>query len=167
MCDDRLKYFRPIKTEVPEDKNQRSRQKWKESQEEKRRQAAQSKLNMLLFRHKELLKKDIMKKRTLLEKELQIEVQREVTLELNARAKNESKAEEIVRTGSGKRKSAPVPAANIQPPKVSGRGMAGRPKKSAGRVQSNSFSPPSSSQHSKKEKLYCICRTPYDDTKYV
>lgn len=157
--------FSPVKVESNEDKNPRSRQKWKESQEEKRRLAAQSKLNVLLFRHKELLKKDILKKRALLEKELQIDIQREISLELSSRAKHESKAEEVIRTGSGKRKSVPVPAASIQAPKLSTRGIAGRPKKSTGRLQSNSMSPPSSSQSGKKEKLYCICRTPYDDTK--
>lgn len=47
----------------------------KDSQEEKRKNHIQSKLQILLFRHKELLKKDILKKRALLEKELQIEIQ--------------------------------------------------------------------------------------------
>jgi nucleosome-remodeling factor subunit BPTF len=49
--------------------------KWRESQEERRRQQVQTKLQVLLFRHKELLKKDMIKKRALLEKELQIEIQ--------------------------------------------------------------------------------------------
>jgi nucleosome-remodeling factor subunit BPTF len=35
----------------------------------------QTKLQVLLFRHKELLKKDMIKKRALLEIELQIEIQ--------------------------------------------------------------------------------------------
>lgn len=149
-----------------DEKNSRSRQKWKENQEEKRRQAAQSKLNVLLFRHKELLKKDILKKRALLEKELQIDIQREISVELSSRSKqHENKTEEVIRTGSGKRKSVPVPAAALQPPKSGSRGVSGRPKKSSGRLQSNSMSPPSSSQTGKKEKLYCVCRTPYDDTK--
>lgn len=157
--------FSPVKAENNEDKNPRSRQKWKESQEEKRRQAAQSKLNVLLFRHKELLKKDILKKRALLEKELQIDIQREISMELNSRVKHENKTEESVRSGSGKRKSVPVPAASLQPPKVGGKGIAGRPRKSSVRLQPISMSPPSSSQPGKKEKLYCLCRTPYDDTK--
>lgn len=44
-------------------------------QEEKKRQQIQTKLQVLLFRHKELLKKDILKKRALLEKDLQIQIQ--------------------------------------------------------------------------------------------
>lgn len=46
--------------------------KW---QEERKRQQIQTKLQVLLFRHKELLKKDILKKRALLEKDLQIVIQ--------------------------------------------------------------------------------------------
>ncbi|EEB14731.1 fetal alzheimer antigen, falz, putative [Pediculus humanus corporis] len=146
-----LKIFSPTKADGIDEKNSRSRQKWKENQEEKRRQAAQSKLNVLLFRHKELLKKDILKKRALLEKELQIDIQREISVELSSRSKqHENKTEEVIRTGSGKRKSVPVPAAALQPPKSGSRGVSGRPKNQTG----------------KKEKLYCVCRTPYDDTKF-
>lgn len=48
-----------------------------------------------LYRQKELLKKDILKKRVLLEKELQIEIQKELAVELAARANQErSKQEE-------------------------------------------------------------------------
>lgn len=44
--------------------------------DERRRAAStQSRLQMLLFKHKELLKKDIIKKRGLLEKELGVEIQ--------------------------------------------------------------------------------------------
>lgn len=46
-----------------------------ETQEEKKKLAMRTKLQVLLFRHKEMLKKDILKKRALLEKELQIEIQ--------------------------------------------------------------------------------------------
>lgn len=50
--------------------------KLKESQEQNRRkQQLPSKMQVLLFRHKELLKKDILKRRAMLEKELQIDVQ--------------------------------------------------------------------------------------------
>lgn len=49
--------------------------KWKESQDERKKQQLLTKLQVVLFRHKELLVKDMKKKRTLLEKELQIEIQ--------------------------------------------------------------------------------------------
>lgn len=46
-------------------------------------------IKIRLYRHKEQLKKDILKKRVLLEKELQIEIQKELVSELAARAKQE------------------------------------------------------------------------------
>lgn len=47
----------------------------KDTQEQRRKQQVHSRMQVLLFRHKELLKKDILKKRALLEKELQIDIQ--------------------------------------------------------------------------------------------
>lgn len=49
--------------------------KLKDTQEQRRKQQVHSRMQVLLFRHKELLKKDILKKRALLEKELQIDIQ--------------------------------------------------------------------------------------------
>lgn len=49
--------------------------KLKDNQEQRRKQQVHSRMQVLLFRHKELLKKDILKKRALLEKELQIDIQ--------------------------------------------------------------------------------------------
>lgn len=44
-------------------------------------------LKMRLYRHKELLKKDILKKRALLEKEIQLEIQNELVTEISTRTK--------------------------------------------------------------------------------
>lgn len=44
---------------------------------------------MRLYRHKEMLKKDILKKRALLEKEIQVEIQNELVNEISARTKQE------------------------------------------------------------------------------
>lgn len=57
--------------------------KLKDSQEARRKQQVHSRMQVLLFRHKELLKKDILKKRALLEKELQIDIQVNQTLVIN------------------------------------------------------------------------------------
>lgn len=43
-----------------------------------------------MYRQKEQLKKDILKKRVVLEKELQLEIQKEVATELASRAKQET-----------------------------------------------------------------------------
>lgn len=62
-----------IENESSPNKNRSA--KLKDSQEQRRKQQVHSRMQVLLFRHKELLKKDILKKRALLEKELQIDIQ--------------------------------------------------------------------------------------------
>ncbi|KAL4705133.1 hypothetical protein ACJJTC_018704 [Scirpophaga incertulas] len=107
--------------------------------EERRRAAStHSRLQMLLFKHKEMLKKDIIKKRGLLEKELGVEIQKELSAELALRTRAERSKQEEVR--GGKRRTA-----------------------SGGARDST---PKSTKRTSKKEKLLCICRTPYDNTKF-
>lgn len=148
--------------------------KWRESQEERRRHQVQTKLQVLLFRHKELLKKDMIKKRALLEKELQIEIQKDLSTELAARTKAERNKQDEVRTGSSRRKSVPVPVtSSVMSPPTSGKNVGGgssRPKK---QQRNNTPQPATAPQPSaggggrgKKEKLYCLCRTPYDETKF-
>ncbi|PNF38728.1 hypothetical protein B7P43_G14361 [Cryptotermes secundus] len=168
LRDDRSSEEKPaVATPAPRSRTS----KWRESQEERRRQQVQTKLQVLLFRHKELLKKDMIKKRALLEKELQIEIQKDLSTELAARTKAERNKQDEVRTGSGKRKSAPVSASTVSPPSASRGG--GRPRKQ----QRTSSGPPGSGGTAlgggggggsgrKKEKLYCLCRTPYDETKF-
>ncbi|XP_073972080.1 nucleosome-remodeling factor subunit NURF301 E(bx) isoform X2 [Rhodnius prolixus] len=160
------------------------------AQEDKKKQQIQCKLLVLLFKHKEALKKDILKKRNLLEKELQAEVAQEIA----ARTKAERcKQEEIRITGSSKRKSGALPTpvlpgkhknrravgsgAHISPPAPS------QPPPSPTTTSPittatttavtmpvvtshHNTNPPTSNHRSKKEKLLCICRTPYDETKF-
>nr|XP_049695571.1 nucleosome-remodeling factor subunit NURF301 isoform X2 [Helicoverpa armigera] len=104
--------------------------------DERRRAASNnSRLQMLLFKHKEMLKKDIIKKRGLLEKELGVEIQKELSAELALRTRAERTKQEEVR--GGKRRGTTAPSTP-------------RPNK----------------RSVKKEKLLCICRTPYDNTKF-
>ena len=56
--------------------------KSKDTQEQRRKQQVHSRMQVFLFRHKELLKKDILKKRSSLEKELQIDIQVNTTCRL-------------------------------------------------------------------------------------
>lgn len=53
----------------------RARVKLKDNQDQEKKVALQTKMLLTLIRHKELLKKDILRKRALLEKELQHEIQ--------------------------------------------------------------------------------------------
>ncbi|XP_037046022.1 nucleosome-remodeling factor subunit NURF301 isoform X4 [Bradysia coprophila] len=127
-----------------------------------------------LIRHKEQLKKDILKKRVLLEKELQIEIQKELATELTARAKQERNKQEEVKSavssssGNSKRRSMPTPtkqAASSTTPTVGttskGNTSTGRKKGSTKIATSNN-----SGISKRKEKLYCVCRTPFDDSKF-
>ncbi|KAG7208953.1 hypothetical protein KM043_015126 [Ampulex compressa] len=138
--------------------------KLKDSQEQRRKQQVHSRMQVLLFRHKELLKKDILKKRALLEKELQIDIQKDLSAELATRTKAERHKQDEVKVGSAKRKANAQVAQQVSPPN-----RGGRPKKY--KAQGNNSTPPSASTTAaanriKKEKLYCLCRTPYDETKF-
>ncbi|XP_033322004.1 nucleosome-remodeling factor subunit NURF301 E(bx) isoform X1 [Megalopta genalis] len=138
--------------------------KLKDSQELRRKQQVHSRMQVLLFRHKELLKKDILKKRALLEKELQIDIQKDLSAELASRTKAERHKQDEVKVGSAKRKANAQVAQQVSPPN-----RGGRPKKY--KAQGSSTTPPGASTATtpnriKKEKLYCLCRTPYDETKF-
>ncbi|XP_018314724.1 nucleosome-remodeling factor subunit NURF301 isoform X2 [Mycetomoellerius zeteki] len=138
--------------------------KLKDSQEQRRKQQVFSRMQVLLFRHKELLKKDILKKRALLEKELQIDIQKDLSAELATRTKAERHKQDEVKVGSAKRKANAQVAQQVSPSNRSG---SSRPKKH--KNQGNSTTPPGGSTTTtriKKEKLYCLCRTPYDETKF-
>ncbi|XP_046404076.1 nucleosome-remodeling factor subunit NURF301 isoform X3 [Ischnura elegans] len=183
--------------------------KWRESQEERRRQAVATRLQVLLFRHRELLKKDILKKRMLLEKELTLDIQKDVAGELAARTRAErNKQEEVRGMGSSqqaermhaqsggargesyerghKRRATGSSATPVSPPeskespsaasKSSHQGAgqqarAGKRRRGSGSERAterreSSQNPPTPRSSSRKEKLYCVCRTPYDETKF-
>ncbi|XP_032667402.1 nucleosome-remodeling factor subunit NURF301 isoform X2 [Odontomachus brunneus] len=143
--------------------------KQKDSQEQRRKQQVHSRMQVLLFRHKELLKKDILKKRALLEKELQIDIQKDLSAELATRTKAERHKQDEVKVGSAKRKANAQVAQQVSPSSNRNSSGSSRPKKH-NKAQSNSATPPGGSSAAatriKKEKLYCLCRTPYDETKF-
>ncbi|CAL1273148.1 unnamed protein product [Larinioides sclopetarius] len=68
-----------------DEKNTQRKQKSKESAEERKVRAGAAKQQTLLIRHTELLRKDILKKRALMEKEIQVEIQAEVQAEVKKR----------------------------------------------------------------------------------
>ncbi|XP_055707432.1 nucleosome-remodeling factor subunit NURF301 isoform X3 [Phlebotomus papatasi] len=145
-------------------------------------------MQIRLYRQKELLKKDILKKRVLLEKELQIEIQKELAVELAARANQERCKQEESKpsvvpspANTSKRRSAgnaavtkksisPVPAPSTtssntpNSSQTPGTRTTNRTRKSTAKKAAEQGHGTGSSK--KKEKLYCVCRTPYDDTKF-
>ncbi|XP_060530010.1 nucleosome-remodeling factor subunit NURF301 isoform X2 [Cylas formicarius] len=140
----------------------RAKMKSKELPDPDKKVSMKAKVMVSLYRQKELLKKDILRKRALLEKELQYEIQKEVAEELAARTKIERNKQDEVRTGSSKRKSAAT-TTTAAIPVVKQTSMSNRHKKSQ---KSNSSPNPGGHRGLKKEKLYCLCRTPYDETKF-
>ncbi|XP_044753874.1 nucleosome-remodeling factor subunit NURF301 isoform X3 [Coccinella septempunctata] len=160
----------------------RTRVKLKENLQSDDKKTMKPKIMASLHRHKEILKKDILRKRALLERELQCEIQKEVADELAARTKLERSKQDEVRTGSSKRKAAAQPTTTLvqQPTPRSGRGhnkqkavvqqgtQQSNPKQQNQHVSPTPNIPtqPRSNSSSKKEKLYCLCRTPYDETKF-
>lgn len=161
-----------------DEKNVIRKQKIKESLEEKRQKQSSSKLQVLLFKHAEALKRDIVKKRALLEKDLKIEVQDEISTLLGKRdeflaspakilspTKNSpsKKSKENVLV---KRKISPCEddineVDVIRPPKPK------RPRPNL--IGATSTSPKSNKtqKNIKSNKLYCVCRQPYDASRFM
>lgn len=90
-------------------------------------------------------------------------MQKDLSAELATRTKAERHKQDEVKVGSAKRKANAQIAQQVSPASRSG---GSRPKKH--KSQGNSATPPGGSTAAtriKKEKLYCLCRTPYDETK--
>lgn len=160
---------------------------------------------MKLYRQKEQLKKDILKKRIVLEKELQIEIQKELATELANRAKqekqdrkkvDEAKVKETPPVYTKKRystfcspsiydctkiissyshgrlstvsakKQAAEEAKNVKIKATIGEtSRKSSATTAAAKAKERRKSHKAAGLSKKKEKLYCICRTPYDDSK--
>ncbi|XP_075160179.1 nucleosome-remodeling factor subunit NURF301 E(bx) isoform X2 [Haematobia irritans] len=107
--------------------------------------ATKSDLLETLERHKDTLKSCILKKRSLLERNLQSEIKEEMSKKILTN-KIDDVTSSIHSTSFIDRKSLEKQCS----PKANGNNSHSKGKK-LGR---------------KKEKLYCVCRTPYDDTKF-
>lgn len=142
------------------------------SPEDKRRQHVQNKLQSLLFRQKEQLKRDISRKRAVQEKELQVEIQRDID-RIKARHNIMSPpqmAKALPDTslmvdgfnnvsGGQKRKREMNESGNDFSPNNE---MVGGPKKKKQRKASGGHP----SANVRKDKVYCICKTKYDPKKF-
>lgn len=87
--------------------------------------------------------------------------------ELAARTKIERTKQDEVRTGSSKRKSAATPTTAAITTPIQ-RTTSARHSRKAQKQTQSTVSPPVQPPHRglRKEKVYCICRTPYDETKF-
>ncbi|KAM5306373.1 nucleosome-remodeling factor subunit BPTF isoform 12-T12 [Glossophaga mutica] len=182
VCNQVMKYI--LDKIDKEEKQAAKKRKREESVEQKRSKQNATKLSALLFKHKEQLKAEILKKRALLDKDLQIEVQEELKRDLKIK-----KEKEIVQATAA---AATPPAAPPAPPAPPPSPPPPPPPQHSGPQATATATLPVASQKRKREeerdssskskkkkmisttsketkkdtKLYCICKTPYDESKF-
>nr|XP_019939679.1 PREDICTED: nucleosome-remodeling factor subunit BPTF isoform X8 [Paralichthys olivaceus] len=171
------------------DKDERQaakRRKKEEVVEAKRRLANASKLSSLLYRHKESLKMEILKKRALLDKDLQLEAQEELKRDLLRMRREKERAQAAAKQAA----QAAAQAAHKQQQQhtlAHAQGIAAQHHLTTTvtsahkrKREEERETVPSAKSKSKKKmilttitkeskkdtKLYCICKTPYDETKF-
>nr|XP_027238905.1 nucleosome-remodeling factor subunit NURF301-like [Penaeus vannamei] len=176
---------RPSETSKPKKTSAKS-----EAVDARKKQALQHKLESLMSRHKDLLKKDILKKRAQLEKELQVEIHKELSvarlqLQMLEKSKPETpmptqvispRKKKIVTDSPTTQMSSsggltlsadsphlPQPPSNSQTP--TNKAPVSTKSPTSAKSTGKSASAKKSSKN-KNKKIVCICRTPFDDTKF-
>uniref|UniRef100_A0AAX7UPU4 Bromodomain PHD finger transcription factor n=1 Tax=Astatotilapia calliptera TaxID=8154 RepID=A0AAX7UPU4_ASTCA len=183
VCNQVMKF---ILDRIDKDERQAAKRRKKEEVvEAKRRLANASKLSSLLYRHKESLKMEILKKRALLDKELQLEAQEELKRDLLRMRREKERAQAAAQQAAQAAAAAAVAAAHNQQQKnmshitsqhhlsttVSSAHKRKREEEremttSAKSKKKKMISTTSTKESKKDTKLYCICKTPYDETKF-
>uniref|UniRef100_A0A4W4EI56 Bromodomain PHD finger transcription factor n=1 Tax=Electrophorus electricus TaxID=8005 RepID=A0A4W4EI56_ELEEL len=148
-CNQVMKF---ILDKIDKDERQAAkRRKREETVEQKRSRQAASKLSALLYKHKEQLKAEILRKRALLDKELQLEVQEELRRDLAKIRREKERAQAAAQA------AAATPMAHKRKHEDD---AVSRSKKK------KMISTTSRNESKKDTKLYCVCKTPYDETKF-
>ncbi|XP_061578241.1 nucleosome-remodeling factor subunit BPTF-like isoform X2 [Cololabis saira] len=183
VCNQVMKY---ILDRIDKDERQAAKKKKKEEVvEAKRRLANASRLSSLLYRHKESLKMEILKKRALLDKELQLQAQEELKRDLlrMQREKERAQAHQAAQAAA----AAAAAAHNQHQQTLSHKhGFSSqhhltttvtsthkrkreeeREMATTAKSKKKKMISTTTTKESKKDtKLYCICKTPYDETKF-
>ncbi|XP_072414952.1 nucleosome-remodeling factor subunit BPTF isoform X5 [Chiloscyllium punctatum] len=157
VCNQVMKYI--LDKIDKEEKQAAKKRKRDENVEQKRSKQNATKLSALLFKHKEQLKAEILKKRALLDKELQIEVQEELKRDRNKLRKDKEKAH------AAAMHTAAIAAANAVQAAVTQKRKREEEKEPA-KVKKKKMISTTSKESKKDTKLYCICKTPYDESKF-
>uniref|UniRef100_A0A4W5QF42 Bromodomain PHD finger transcription factor n=1 Tax=Hucho hucho TaxID=62062 RepID=A0A4W5QF42_9TELE len=167
VCNQVMKF---ILDKIDKDEKQAAKKRKKEeSVEQKRSKQNATKLSALLFKHKEQLKAEILKKRALLDKELQLEVQEELRRDISRLRKEKEKAQ----AAASQAAAAAAQVASSLSPTMASPSSAHKRKRDGERDSSSSAKPKkkkmistTSKDHKKEVKLYCVCKTPYDEAKF-
>ncbi|XP_029635778.1 nucleosome-remodeling factor subunit BPTF isoform X3 [Octopus sinensis] len=142
-----------------EEKVEQKRIKKQECAEEKQKRVIASKLQAVLFKQKEALKKEILRKRSLMEKNLQHDIQMEINECIKKQKKKTvTKAAVAATSPVAARRKDDTLNASVAAPTAPAPVTVSKKKKQKIISTGKSFNP--------AEKLYCICKTPYDDSKF-
>ncbi|XP_071382070.1 nucleosome-remodeling factor subunit BPTF-like, partial [Centroberyx affinis] len=181
VCNQVMKY---ILDRIDKDERQAAKRRKKEEVvEQKRRTANATKLSSLLYRHKESLKTEILKKRALLDKELQLEAQEELKRDLLRLRREKERAQAAAHQAA---QAAAAAAAHSQQQHALAHAHTAashhhlsataahkrkreeeRETASTAKSKKKKMISTTSTKDSRKDtKLYCICKTPYDETKF-
>ncbi|XP_078454858.1 nucleosome-remodeling factor subunit BPTF isoform X9 [Lampetra planeri] len=151
-----------------DERTEQKKRKREESVEQRRSKASAGRLSALLFKHKEQLRAEILKKRGLLEKELHLEVQDELKQDLKRLKREEKRPPSL-----GPAVAAPVasgPSHAAHSPATSPSSASKRKRDSdttSSKAKRKKMITTSSRGDAKRDtKLYCVCKTPYDSSKF-
>uniref|UniRef100_A0A8C2UX36 Bromodomain PHD finger transcription factor n=1 Tax=Chinchilla lanigera TaxID=34839 RepID=A0A8C2UX36_CHILA len=184
VCNQVMKYI--LDKIDKEEKQAAKKRKREESVEQKRSKQNATKLSALLFKHKEQLKAEILRKRALLDKELQIEAQEELRRDLKMKKEKDLvqavQASVVAAPSPPRAAAAAPPAPPPSPPSAPAPQHAGLPasplpaasqkrkreeeKDSSSKSKKKKMISTTSKETKKDTKLYCICKTPYDESKF-
>ncbi|XP_059765114.1 nucleosome-remodeling factor subunit BPTF isoform X13 [Balaenoptera ricei] len=184
VCNQVMKYI--LDKIDKEEKQAAKKRKREESVEQKRSKQNASKLSALLFKHKEQLKAEILKKRALLDKDLQIEVQEELKRDLKIKKEKDMvQATAIAATSPAAPPAPPAPPPSPPPPPppqhsgplatatatatlpvASQKRKREEERDSSSKSKKKKMISTTSKETKKDTKLYCICKTPYDESKF-
>uniref|UniRef100_A0A8B9RA92 Bromodomain PHD finger transcription factor n=1 Tax=Astyanax mexicanus TaxID=7994 RepID=A0A8B9RA92_ASTMX len=142
-----------------DERQEAKKRKREEIVEQKRNKQTASKLSALLHKHKEHLKAEILRKRALLDRQLHLEVQEELKQDLAKIQREKARAQAAAAAAAAAAATAQVTASlSGNKRKYEDENMAKSKKKKM--ISTNS-------RESKRDPtLYCICKTPYDETKF-
>ncbi|XP_060749312.1 nucleosome-remodeling factor subunit BPTF isoform X2 [Tachysurus vachellii] len=170
VCNQVMKF---ILDKIDKDEKQAAKKrKREESVEQKRSKQNASKLSALLFKHKEQLKAEILKKRALLDKELQVEVQEELRRDLSKLRREKEKAQAAASQAAATAISAQAAALSTHSSTITSPHSSHKRKRDEERDAALSKSKKkkmistSSKDNKRDTKLYCVCKTPYDESKF-
>ncbi|CAH6776329.1 Bptf [Phodopus roborovskii] len=188
VCNQVMKYI--LDKIDKEERQAAKKRKREESVEQKRSKQNASKLSALLFKHKEQLKAEILRKRALLDKELQIQVQEELKRDLKMKRERDMAQAVQVSAAASPTPSVPAPAPAPppaappapppSPPLAHGLPSAGHPtaplpaasqkrkreEEKDSKSKKKKMISTTSKEAKKDTRLYCICKTPYDESKF-